>query len=147
MAFIEEIVPKEDWEKYNSFELKYDGQDCIVNEKIGRYLSWHVDRERDIYLIFLGGCANERPLTYALIWRKQKIIIDAEVRATIEYLGAESESHWYIKRIKATQEMSSYKNELIEIILEAVRATGNFRRVVIKEIPDITYISEDGIKK
>lgn len=133
MAFIKEDVLEKNKEKYDSFGLKYDGK----NREVNKGTQWHIDKERDIYWIYLGGGALERPYTYVLIWNNTRVVIDAEIR------GTKTEEHWIIKKIKSSQELKIYKNELIEIIKEAVQSMYCVKTVIFKAIPDITFVSED----
>lgn len=133
MAFVEEMVLEKDWKKYNSFALKYEN--CTL--KADDFTNWYVDKESGIYFLFLGGGALERPQVYALMWNDKKVIIYVEEKTT------NSEVYWSIFKIKADKELEIYKDEIIEKIREVAKIVHSKRRLVITQIVDIIFVSED----
>lgn len=79
MAFVKEIVPEADKELYNSFEIK-DELDERDNVYIYKWLperrEWVVDREREIYFIYVTGGQNEaHPMQFNLIYNGEKVVL------------------------------------------------------------------------
>ena len=78
MAFIKEIVPEADKELYNSFEIK-DELDEYDKDYIYKWYpdnEWVVDREREIYFIFVTGGQNEaHPMQFNLIYNREKVVL------------------------------------------------------------------------
>lgn len=78
MAFIKEIVPEADKELYNSFEIK-DELDDYDKDYIYKWYpdnEWVVDREREIYFIFVTGGQNEaHPMQFNLIYNREKVVL------------------------------------------------------------------------
>ena len=78
MAFIKEIVPEADKELYNSFEIK-DELDEYDKDFIYKWYpdnEWVVDREREIYFIFVTGGQNEaHPMQFNLIYNREKVVL------------------------------------------------------------------------
>lgn len=55
MAFVKEKILEENKELFDSFNLCYDG----VKREVNKFTYWLVDKEREIYFIYLGGGALE----------------------------------------------------------------------------------------
>lgn len=51
MAFVKEYLTKQDKELLGSWKIHKEGK--LINPNI--YKSWNVDKEREIYFIYLGG--------------------------------------------------------------------------------------------
>lgn len=132
MAFVRKNV-LENKELYDSFNLKYRGKNLDVDD----ISKWYVDEERNIYFKFLGGGALEHPSTYALIINKRKVIIDVEVRPSPDTVL------WIIESIKASKELEQYKNDIINIIKEAVTIIYKERKVEFLTIPSVIFIEEE----
>ncbi len=132
MAFVRRCV-SENKELYNSFNLMYQGKRKEANE----LSKWYVDEKRNIYFEFLGGGALEQPSTYILIWNNRKAIINAEVRPSTDSVC------WIIDNIKATKELELYKDDVINLIKEAVIATYKERKVVFSSIPSIVFVEDE----
>lgn len=79
MAFIKEIVPEADKELYNSFEIKdeLDERDKVYIYKwLPERREWVVDREREIYFIYVIGGQNEaHPMQFNLIYNGEKVVL------------------------------------------------------------------------
>ena len=132
MAFIKEKV-LEKKELFESFDLTYDGKKREANDST----SWYVDKERDIYFVYLGGGAWQVPNTYSLIWKNRKVIIDIDVRPT------ENEVHWIIERINSSNQLKHQKNDLINIIKEIAVVMYGERGVLIEAIPDVLFVEDN----
>ena len=78
MAFVDEYVPREDWDLYNSFELVKKsidiGQKKVANEHSG----WIVDRERDILgtvtILLNGETLDEKPIVSGESIQKKNLL-------------------------------------------------------------------------
>lgn len=66
MAFVFEKVPVEDWEFFMSMGLK----DCWGSREfdLNKDTKWCADRERNAYLVDIGGEYREMPYYYDLWW-------------------------------------------------------------------------------
>lgn len=114
MAFVFEKVPEKYWEIYNSFELSFDGKQLTAN----KYKWWTADKEKDIYLILLGGGVFDTPEIYVLIWNNNKIKIEVTHKCVYNE-KSESVLHYRIEKIIAPTALTQNINELSEIIREA----------------------------
>ena len=79
MAFVKEIVAQADEELYNSFEIKDEMSDRF-KDYIYKWLpeerEWIVDREREIYFIYVTGGQNEaHPMQFNLIYNGKKVVL------------------------------------------------------------------------
>ena len=63
MAFVKEYLTKKEKELLGSWKIRKEEK--FIDPSI--YKSWNVDKEREIYFIYLGGGTLERPSIYALI--------------------------------------------------------------------------------
>lgn len=118
MEFVFERVSEKDWKMYNSFKLSFNNRMLIAN----KYKCWTADKERNIYLILLGGGAFDSPEEYSLIWNNKKIHIFVYKEFVTSGLS-ESILHFRIENVIAPIELKQSKNELIEILNEAFACT------------------------
>lgn len=115
MAFVFERVPETNWELFNSFDLSFDGKKLIAS----KYKWWTVGREREIYLILLGGGAFEIPEDYILIWNNNKIRISICDKKCVTNDSSEKVLHFRIENIIAPISLIQCCNDLIAIIKES----------------------------
>ena len=133
MGFVKEMVCPDSEMLYNSFMIEYEGEICKAN----KYMSWYVDKERDMYFSFLGGFTNERAASYVLVWKNKKIMIEVDVKPTKDVV------YWSILRIKAAKELELYRDEIEEIICEVATIVHSERKLVIDQMADIVFCLED----
>ena len=116
MGFVFEKVPENDMEFLKSMRLK----DCwgINLLNVDEDTEWCVDRERNAYLIGIGGGYREMPHYYDFCWSGQVIRIEAECRGIGNY-GVGVGIVWYIHRIPMSKECWQYKDEILKMITEA----------------------------
>lgn len=133
MAFVKEYLTKQDKELLGSWKIRKEGK--FIDPSI--YKSWNVDKEREIYFIFLGGGALEHPCTYALILNKRKVIINVEVRPSADKVC------WIIERIIASKELEQHQDDIINIIKEVAAAIYKERKVEFLSIPSIFFIEDE----
>ena len=85
MAFINEYVPKAEWDLYNSFELTSKsiniGKKKVANEHSG----WIVDRDRDSYFIMTGVISREEIEFYCTIVKQVDTIFNRFLKGTRDY--------------------------------------------------------------
>lgn len=132
MAFVKEKILEENKELFDSFNLCYDG----VKREVNKFTYWLVDKEREIYFIYLGGGALEHPYVYALIWKNRKVIITVESRSYKENV------HWLIESIKASKSLEQDKKAIIEIIKEVVPITYGCE-VIFEVFPEPVFVEEE----
>ena len=100
------------------------------------YKSWNVDKEREIYFIYLGGGTLERPSIYALIWKSKKVIISVESRSYKDNV------HWLIESIKASKALEHDKEKIVEIIKEVVPISYGCN-VIFEVFPEPVFVEEE----
>lgn len=132
MAFVKEYLTKQDKELLDSWKIRKEGK--FIDPSI--YKSWNVDKEREIYFIYLGGGTLERPSIYALIWKSKKVIISVEARSYKE------DVHWLIASIKASKALEHDKEKIIEIIKEVVPIFYGCK-VIFEVFPEPVFIEEE----
>lgn len=117
MAFVDEYVPREDWDLYNSFELVKKsidiGQKKVANEHSG----WIVDRERDIYFIMTGAIGREEIEYYTLILEGKKVNIVAGFERRFDN---GMQRGYKVSSIIADIKLQSRECEYLEIIKEVL---------------------------
>lgn len=133
MAFIYERVAEKDWELYNSFNLIYDGKKLNAN----KYKAWTVDKERQIYLILLGGGAFEQPEIYAFIWKNQQIKVYISSKC-IKNSDGQRTVHWNIENIVAPILLKPQKKMFIEDLKKAIDVYLNCN-FIIDNIPEPNF--------
>jgi hypothetical protein len=140
MAFVNEEISEKDKEYFNSFNLK---SPFTRNEPIEPW-KWIIDRERDAFLVALGGQGyyeSEIPRFYALIWKKNIIKIET-FRNGIGSFSTGVEIWWKITKIEAPECMIEDNTEMVELIKEALDAEGSGGRRDCVTRVNFDYIAE-----
>ena len=117
MGFVYERVPEEDREFFKSMGLK----DCWGREGkcLTKRTKWCADREKNAYLVGIGGGYNgEMPYFYDLWWNSQIIRMEIE-RGSKGNVETGIEVIWFINRISVPCDIWEYKDKIVEIIEEA----------------------------
>lgn len=123
MAFVNEIISEADQEKLKAFTFKNPVTNIAITPK-----KWTINRERDAFLIGLGGQGtynSEIPMFYALVW-KNKVISLATYKKGVGNYRDGAELWWKITGISVPESLKPYKDEIIELIKEAIDAHGSF---------------------
>ncbi len=112
MSFVREKVPQDQWEYFNSLNIKYEGKLRTANE----YSIWVIDREREI--IFTNTCLSGRDYgdSYILIWGEERIYIYVEAHTERQTEYAAKYCHWDIQCIIAPMSLKDRQAELIKLI-------------------------------
>ncbi|MCH5196341.1 MAG: hypothetical protein J1F28_06490 [Oscillospiraceae bacterium] len=132
MAFIKEKVLEKNRELFESFELMFREEKIDASE----FTSWYVDKEREIYFIWLGGGALQIPETYELIWKNRKAII------TVEFRPSKEQIYCIINSIKASRQLEQQKDELMNIIMEIISVMFNGKRIEYEMLSNFEFVEE-----
>jgi len=145
MAFVNETISEKDKARYDSFGFKSP----FTDEPVPAW-KWTIDRERDIFLVPLGGRgleASEIPMYWILVWRGNVICFETYRRGRGNYQEG-AELWWRITRISMPEKLRCDSEKAIEIIREALDAHGSgFKRdhvikVHFEEIASPAFIPE-----
>ena len=116
MGFVYEVVPEEDLDFLKEMKLK----DCWGRKLlyVDEDTKWCADRERNAYLVAIGGGYHEMPYFYDLWWNNHVIRIEGEEggKGNIE-VGVDIV--WFINRVPIPKDIWNYKDEVMKIIEEA----------------------------
>lgn len=121
MAFVNEKIPSSDREWFNSFQLKDP-----FTRKLLESRSWTIDRERNAFLVGLGGQGiydSDIPMYYALIWNNNIIYMDT-FSAGNGNVSSGIEMFWKITKIEAPGNLLQDQDEMMALIKEAFDAKG-----------------------
>ncbi len=132
MAFVNAYLTKKEKELLGSWKIRKEEK--FIDPSI--YKSWNVDKEREIYFIYLGGGTLERPSIYALIWKSKKVIISVESRSYKDNV------HWLIESIKASKALEHDKEKIVEIIKEVVPISYGCN-VIFEVFPEPVFVEEE----
>ena len=129
MAFVNEAISGADKSKYDAFNFKspFNGEPVPA-------WKWTIDHERDVFLVWLGGQGGEQseiPGFYVLVWKDQAIPFSAFSKGCGNYHTG-IELWWNVFDIRIPQHMESKREEVIELVKEAIDAHGlEHRRDVV----------------
>ena len=124
MGFVYEVVPEEDREFLKSMGLK----NCWGSEALllSKYTEWSADRERDVYLVAIGGGYNgEMPYFYDLWWKGNVIRIEAECGGKGNYETG-VDIIWFINRVPIPEKIWESKDKIMEMIEEAFEVNSDW---------------------
>lgn len=138
MAFVNEKILEADMDMFNSFNLKSP----FTRKPIEPWM-WTIDRERDIVLVEMEGQGYEHseiPMFYALVWKKNVIIMETFSWGKGNYtIGAEI--WWKIRSIRIPESLIAEKDTIIKLIKEAFDAYGSeHKRAHVKKV-NFEYIA------
>ena len=132
MTFVNEAISGADKRKYDAFDFKspFNGEPVPA-------WKWTIDRERDVFLVPLGGQGGEQseiPAFFALVWNGEVIRFDAFTRGRGDgQTGVEK--WWNIFDIRIPQNLEPKREEIIKLIKEAIDASGSgYRRDHVKSV-------------
>lgn len=116
MGFVFEKVPEKDWEFYNSMGLK----NCWGKNmsRADKYTQWCADRERNVYLVGIGGGYHDMPYFYDLWWNGHIIRMEISKRFAKNSNGR-IDVIWYVHSIPISEQIWEYKDDVVEMIKEA----------------------------
>lgn len=121
MSFINEKIPESDRELYDSFNLSSPFTNKPVESR-----KWTIDRERNAFLIALGGRGywdSDIPHYYAFIWKNNVIKIETFSK---EHGNANTgiEVRRKITSIKMPEKLMPEKDVVMELVKEAFEVHG-----------------------
>ena len=116
MAFIFEVVPEKDREFFKSMKL----MNCWGNHALDlpQDKKWCADRERNAYLVGIGGGHNEMPYFYDLWWDGYTIRMEVSEAGNGNYETGVN-IIWNIWKIPICENLWQRKDEIINIIVDA----------------------------
>ena len=133
MGFIFEKVPEEDWELYNAMGFK----NCFGKNMLraDKYTWWCADRERNAYLVGIGGGYQDMPYYYDLWWNGRIIRMEISKRFLKNSNGG-IDVIWYVHSIPISEEIWKFKDDVLEMIHEAFAVNRGWSETY--ELNDIT---------
>lgn len=116
MAFVFEKVPEADWDFFRSMGLK----DCwgIRSFNLTKRSKWCADRERNVYLVGIGGGYHDMPHFYDLWWNGYTIRMEVVETGDGNY-NTKVNIIWNILRIPIPKGIWNKRDEIIDLITEA----------------------------
>lgn len=125
MSFVYEVVPERDVEFFESMNLKncWGSGEFLFLEG---YTKWCADRDKNAYLVSIGGGYNgEMPNFYDLWWNGNIIRIEAECGGKGNY-DTGVDIIWFINRIPIPKKMWKSKEEIMKLIEEAFEVNSDW---------------------
>jgi hypothetical protein len=138
MAFVNELISEEDKQKIDWTKFK-----AWPFSDSHRPWKWTVDRERDVFLVMLCGRGREgeHPEVYALSWKGHFIRFEAESGGKGMF-STGVDMFWKIIKIDIPEKLKHRREEILEILKEAIDAHGSvYEREQIKSV-HIEFIGE-----
>lgn len=116
MAFVKEVVPEKDREFWLSMELK----NCWGNapHPLLKSRTWCADRERNAYLIGIGGGMHDLPLFYDLWWNGIITRVEA-LEASTGNATTGIHMVWNIIKVPIPEEIWEKRSDVMELIKDA----------------------------
>ena len=139
MAFVFEKIPSEDLEYVRSLGIKdWSGYDLErFFEGISR---WSIDRNRQAFLIGLGGGYDDMPLFKAFLYKgiECRIEQEKEIKQT-----SEGKRIVRISRVIIPCDLSEQKDEILEMILEDFDVVKKNDEISLGRKVDIETVIDD----
>jgi len=125
MAFVNEFVPEDQKDKFDPEVFNLGS--AFPPSKPYR---WVIDRERDIFLIRVGGSGSGGgqgdgyipPEFYTLSIQGKLVKFDARVTGTGNFLTGDAELDWEVFNLRIVLELIANKTEILGLIKEAINA-------------------------
>ena len=138
MPFVNEDIPEEDKEWFNSFGFKSPYTDKTVEPR-----KWTIDRERNIFLCSLAGSGSrmmDQPRFFAMV--AKDFVVNVETYMEMHgNIWDGIEILWEIEKIFIPDVFEIDANEITELIREALTAHGdvydteNITKIEFKKMP------------
>lgn len=133
MAFVNEIIPEEEKEKF-TFDVftRPDGSKPTL-------WKWTIDRERDARLVISniigGGYDGTEPVEHlVLIWKEELITFSGKHKISGNKQDGYSVT-WYVTDLKIPKNIQDRRMEVLELISEALDVKGlDYVRINLKSI-------------
>jgi hypothetical protein len=125
MSFRSEEISDADHEKYKCASLaayRFGGRDsdCV------RFANWTIDRERNSFLVFLGGGIGPFPERFALVWNGEIVVLECSSRRRRdEGIPTAVAVDYRVLGIYLTPALMNRREELLALVREALDAYGN----------------------
>ncbi|WP_019679467.1 hypothetical protein [Ruminococcus flavefaciens] len=117
MAFIYEVVPEKDHDFFISMGLKNCWGNDTLNLSEGS-TKWCADRERNAYIVNIGGGHDDMPYFHDLWWNGTVIRLETLCGGSGNYETG-VDMVWFIQKIPVPKELWRYRDEIRDIINEA----------------------------
>ena len=144
MAFIFEKIPSEDIEYVGSLGIKdYTGH--RLKHFFEGISGWSIDRSRQAFLTALGGGYKDMPYFWAFLYKG----IECRVEEETEIMKTtEGKKIMRISRVIIPYELSTQKDDILTMILEAFDAEKKYAEISLGRKVDIdTVVDEKTIIK
>jgi hypothetical protein len=127
MAFVNEFVPEEQKDKFDPEVFNLG-----LARPPSRPYRWVIDRERDIFLIHVRGSGSGGgqgdgyipPHHYSLSYEGLIVKFEAEVRSHEKTKNC-LVRNWVVKNLTLPPELKDKKNQVIELLKEAIAVHGD----------------------
>jgi hypothetical protein len=134
MPFVNETISEADKARYESFHFTSP----FSKYHLVSAWKWAIDRERNVFLVPMGGGGTEQsetPAIFSLVFDEQV----SRIEAYYKYSGKEREGldiYWRLTRIVIPRELQPKGNLVLELIKEAFGVIGvvDFGRVVVSSV-------------
>ena len=139
MAFVCEKIPSEDLEYVRSLGIKnWSGNH--LHEILEGYSGWSIDRSRQAFLIGLGGGYDDMPYFWAFLYKGLECRVEKEKEIM---QTTEGKKIIRISRIIIPNDLSTQKDEILEMILEAFDAIIKYTEMSLGRKIDIDNVIDD----
>lgn len=122
MAFVNEAVPEEQKSKFDP-KVFFDPKS--PNTPI-RMFRWTIDRERDVFLIRLGGGGREPeiPENFALSWKGNVVKFDGVQTAEGGSRAKNLVVDWHITNVRIPPALDAQREEVLKLLRDGLDAMG-----------------------
>lgn len=126
MAFIYEIVPEKDYEFFRSMGLKNCWGNGSLTLSEGS-TKWCADRERNAYVVGIGGGYDDMPHFHDLWWNDHIIRMETISGGNGNYdVGVDI--IWFINKILIPRKVWNLKKDIVKMISEAFSINNDWCR-------------------
>lgn len=124
MAFVNEYIPKEDFEKYNINAIDRQAPGTVVSAR-----DWTVDRARNIYLRQTSGPDRDDPSTWtsswwSFYWKGELLWLKREALGITEEADGLRHAHVRITDFNIPERLAAHEEEIRQDLREAFNAYG-----------------------
>lgn len=123
MAFINEEISAEDKRKINLEKIK----NIAGISKASELWLWTIDRERDVFLLYLLGGDTKRPACYALILKDEIVTFNANLKGDGNRKTG-VKVFWKVFNLRISQTLEVQREEIKQLICEALDTYGFGKR-------------------
>lgn len=122
MTFVNELIPEED--KKTRFDPKFFHRLNNPWKEPINILRWTVDRDKDVFLVYLGTRGPEQPSSFVMSVQGHIVHVEAFGNSVWDSISSTKSVTWTIDRLLIPVELDAQRDAVIQLLVESINVMG-----------------------